>query len=132
MIDFPSFIRLKFACCDAGSGEKIMDKQAGTVEVEESSGNVFADLGLPNSEERQIKSLLAIQIRELLDHKDLNQAEAAYQLDLSADDMTAIMRGRLSELTLDQLFRCLTRLGRSVEVRVLSGPEEAHLTVVMA
>lgn len=109
-----------------------MDKQAEVIEVEESSGNVFADLGLPNPEERQMKSLLAIQIRELIDHKGLTQAEAAFHLDLSAGSMAAIMRGRLSELTLDQLFRCLTRLGRSVEVRVLSAPEEAHLTVVMA
>ena len=78
------------------------------------------------------KPLLAIQIRELIDHKGLTQSQAIYRLGLSADDMAAIMRGRLSELTLDQLFRCLTRLGRSVEVRVLSEPEEAHLTVVMA
>ena len=109
-----------------------MNKQAETVDVEESSGNVFADLGLPNPEEMQMKSLLAIQIRELIDHKGLSQAEAAYHLHLSADEMAAIIRGRLSELTLDQLFRCLTRLGRSVEVRVLSEPEEARLTVVMA
>lgn len=109
-----------------------MDKQAKAVEVEASSGNVFADLGLPNPEERQMKSLLAIQIRELLDHKGLTHLAAADYLDLSAEDMTAIMRGRLAGLTLDQLFRCLTRLGQSVEVRVLSEPEEAHLTVVMA
>ncbi len=114
-----------------------MDKQAKVIEVEvieaeSSSGNVFADLGLPNPEERQMKSLLAIQIRELIDHKGLTQLQAAHQLDLSLDDMAAIMRGRLSQLTLDQLFHCLTRLGRSVEVRVLSEPEEAHLTVVMA
>ena len=109
-----------------------MDKQAEVIEVEASSGNVFADLGLPNPEERHMKSLLAIQIRELLAHKGLTQAAAADYLTLSAADVAAIMRGRLSELTLDQLFRCLTRLGRGVEVRVLSEPEEAHLTVVMA
>lgn len=109
-----------------------MDKQAEKIEVEASTGNVFADLGLPNPEERQMKSLLAIQIRELLDHKGLTQSQAIHRLGLSADDMAAIMRGRLSELTLDQIFRCLTRLGQSVEVRVLSEPEEAHLTVVMA
>ena len=103
------------------------------IEVELGSGNVFADLGLPNPEERQMKSLLAIQIRELLDQKGLT--EAVRQTGLSDDGMAAVMRGRLSELTLDQLFRCLTRLGRSVEVHILTEPTtpgKAHLTVVMA
>ncbi len=106
-----------------------------TIEIEMGSGNVFADLGLPNPEERQMKSLRAIQIRELVDIKGLTQAEAIRQTGVSADEMTAIFRGRLSELSLDQLFRCLTRLGRSVEVRVfteLATSEEAHMRVVMA
>jgi len=105
------------------------------IEVEMGSGNVFADLGMPNPEERQMKSLLAIQIRELIEQKGLTQAEAIRQTDISADDMTAIFRSRLSELSLDQLFRCLTRLGRSVEVRVLTEqepPETAHMTLVLA
>ena len=41
------------------------------IEFEMGSGNVFADLGLPNPEERQMKSLLAIQIRELIEEKRL-------------------------------------------------------------
>ena len=112
--------------------EKIADEK---IEVELGSGNVFADLGLPNPEERQIKSLLAIQIRELLDQKGLTQTEAVRQTGLSDDSMAAVMRGRLSELTLDQLFRCLIHLGRSVEVHILTEPtppKKAHLTVVMA
>ena len=105
------------------------------IEVEMGSGNVFADLGLPNPEERQMKSLLAIQIREMIEQKGLTQAEAIDQTGVSVADMTAIFRGRLSELSLDQLFRCLTRLGRSVEVRVLTEQEPseaAHMTLVMA
>lgn len=105
------------------------------IEVEMGSGNVFADLGLPNPEERQMKSLLAIQIRELIDQKGLTQTEAIQQTGVSADDMAAIFRSRLSELSLDQLFRCLTRLGRGVEVRVLTEqvpPETAHMTLVLA
>ncbi len=104
-------------------------------EIEMSSGNVFADLGLPNPEERQMKSLLAIQIRELIEQQGLTQPEAARRIGLSEAEMAAIFRSRLSELSLDQLFRCLTGLGRSVEVRVMAeqkSPAEAHLTVVMA
>lgn len=105
------------------------------IEVEMGSGNVFADLDLPNPEERQMKSLLAIQIREMIEQKGLTQAEAIDRTGVAAADMTAIFRGRLSELSLDQLFRCLTRLGRSVEVRVLTEQEpseQAHMTLVMA
>ena len=103
--------------------------------IEMGSGNVFADLGLPNPEERQMKSLLAIQIRELIEDKCLTPAEAIQRTGVSTEEMTAIFRGRLSELSLDQLFRCLTKLGRSVEVRVLpeqAASEAAHMTVVMA
>lgn len=80
------------------------------VEVEMSSGNVFADLGLPNPEERQMKSLLAIQIRESIEQQGLTQTQAAQRIGLSEQEMAAIFRSRLSELSLDQLFRCLTRL----------------------
>lgn len=106
-----------------------------STEIEMSSGNVFADLGLPNPEERQVKSLLAIQIRELVEQQGLTQANAAQRVGLSEQEMSAVFRSRLSELSLDQLFRCLTRLGHSVEVRVMTEqktPEEAHMTVVMA
>ena len=105
------------------------------VEVEMSSGNVFADLGLPDPEERQMKSLLAIQIRELIEQQGLTPAQAALHVGFSEEEMAAIFRSRLSALSLGQLFRCLTRLGRSVEVRFLTeprAPEEAHVTVVMA
>ncbi len=104
-------------------------------EIEMSSGNVFADLGLPNPEERQMKSLLAIQIRELIEQTGLTQTEAVQQTGITEAEMTAIFRGRLADLSLEQLFRCLTRLGRSVEVRVLAeqkSSEAAHMTLVMA
>lgn len=104
-------------------------------EVFMGSGNVFADLGRPDPEERQFKSLLAMQIREMIQQKGLTQTEAAQQIGLAAGDIAAIFRGRLSEFSIDQLFKCLNRLGRSVEVRISAKetqPEEAHMTVVMA
>ena len=42
-----------------------------------SSGNVFADMGLPNAEELLAKADLAIQISRIIEERELTQAEAA-------------------------------------------------------
>jgi predicted XRE-type DNA-binding protein len=64
--------------------------------VEESSGNVFADLGLSDPEERLAKADLAIAISREIESRDLTQAEAADLLGAAQPDVTNLMRGRLS------------------------------------
>ncbi len=50
---------------------------ARTIEVEEGTGNVFADLELPNLEERLVKANLAICIAGIIRARGLTQANAA-------------------------------------------------------
>ncbi len=99
-----------------------------------SCGNVFADLGLPNAEERFLKSGLAIQMRLLSERKGLALSQAAALLGLNEEENLLWQRGEMSELPIERLFQCLNRLGHSVEVRVAPeevGPEEARLTLAM-
>jgi len=47
------------------------------IEVEKSSGNVFADLGLPDANDMYVKTLLAIKINAILQKRKLKQKDAA-------------------------------------------------------
>lgn len=53
------------------------------VEVEVSSGNVFADLGLPDAATLQIKSGLTVEITKAIRERGLTQAEAAKRVGLT-------------------------------------------------
>jgi predicted XRE-type DNA-binding protein len=48
-----------------------------TKDHEKSSGNVFADLGFPNSEQELVKAKLTVQIYKLLKERGVTQGEAA-------------------------------------------------------
>ena len=101
--------------------------------VEVSSGNVFADLGLPNPEERLVKAELASKISSLIEQKNLTQMEAAELLGIDQPKVSALTRGRLSGFSAERLLRFLNALGSDVEIVVKPKPEnrsEAKITVV--
>jgi len=95
-----------------------MAEKRGKIAVEESSGNVFADLGLSNPEERLAKADLAIAISREVQARGLTQAEAADLLGVAQPDVSNLMRGRLSGYSLERLTRLLNALGQDVEIRV--------------
>ncbi len=59
-----------------------------TLAVETGSGNVFADLGLPNPEEHQVKADLASRIDDIVRHRKLTQAKAAAVMGLKQPDVS--------------------------------------------
>ena len=85
--------------------------------VEASSGNVFADLGFADSEERLLKAKLATNIAQLIKTKGWTQAQTAERTDLDQPKVSRLLRGQLSGFSADRLFAILNRLGHSVEVR---------------
>lgn len=100
--------------------------------VEPSSGNVFADLGFPDAEERLLKAELAVKIAELIDQKGLTQIETARRVGLDQPKISHLLRGRLSGFSADRLFAILNRLGHSVVVRISAkerAPEKTYTHV---
>jgi predicted XRE-type DNA-binding protein len=87
-----------------------------SIEIEKSSGNVFLDLGLPNPEEKLVKSDLAIQIIKLIKNKELNQQEAASLLGIDQPKISALSRGRLSGFSVERLFKFLSILNQEIEI----------------
>src|ERR671918_777707 len=95
-----------------------MAKKRSEIQVEESSGNVFADLGLSDPEERLAKADLAIAISREIESRGLTQAEAADLLGVAQPDVSNLMRGRLSGYSIERLTRLLNALGQDVEIHV--------------
>ena len=86
------------------------------VKIERSSGNVFADLGLPDAEGHLLKAELIMRIDEIIRRRGLKQVEAARVLGLSQPDVSRLLRGSFREYSVERLLRLLTALGRDVEI----------------
>src|SRR5262245_1403839 len=85
-----------------------------SMRVEPGSGNVFADLGLPNADLALVKAELVQRIRDLLAERKLTQVKAAELLGLDQPKVSALLRGRVEGYSIDRLFRLLNALGQQV------------------
>ena len=95
---------------------------SGEIPVHQSSGNVFADLGLPDAEEALTKSRLAQHIAETIARKRLTQVQAASLLGIDQPKVSALLRGRLTGFSTDRLLRFLTALDQDVEIVIRAKP----------
>lgn len=103
------------------------------IEVQRSSGNVYADLGLPDAEKLKIKTGLVIEIRKAMRRLGLTQQEAAKRMGITQPKVSDMMRGDFSNLSERKLMDCLNRLGYDIEIKVkpTSGPV-GHLMLAVA
>ena len=114
---------------------KTKKRRATSEKVELSSGNVFADLGFQDAEERLLKAKLATKIAQLINKKGWTQAQTAERIALDQPKVSRLLRGQLSGFSADRLFAILNRLGHSVEVRISAKerpPERSHTRVVIS
>ena len=88
------------------------------VEVEVSSGNVFADVGLPNADKLKIKSGLVIEITKAVRNLGLSQEEAGRRMGLSQPKLSGLLRGDFSNVSERKLMDCLNRLGYDIEIKI--------------
>jgi len=82
------------------------------------STNVFADLGLPDADERLAKARIAHQITLIIRQDGLNQSQAAQRLGIDQPKVSALLRGRLAGFSMERLFHFLNKLGRDVRIRI--------------
>jgi len=102
-------------------------------DYEESSGNVFADLGLPNSEQELLKAKLTVQIYRLIKERGLTQSKASVLLGTTQAQVSALMRCRPVSVSVGRLMEFLTILGQDVEVTLkpASRRRQGHMSVVV-
>lgn len=86
--------------------------------IEAGSGNVFADLGMDQADERQTKVRLAVAIRSEIVAREWSQAQAAEVLGVNQPKVSALMKYRLDGFSLERLMNFLTLLGNDVEISI--------------
>jgi predicted XRE-type DNA-binding protein len=107
-----------------------------TKDHEKSSGNIFTDLGFPNSEQELVKAKLTVQIYQLLKERGLTQSEAAKVLGTTQAQVSALMRCRPVSVSVGRLMEFLTILGQDVELTVRPAPfrgkkQQGHMSVTV-
>jgi len=96
------------------------------IEIHESSGNVFGDLGLPNAEGHLLKAHLVRKIMIIMQERDLTQAQLAGILGLTQPDVSNMLRGRFDRVSVERLLRHLVTLGQDVEIVVTPHRDSDH------
>jgi predicted XRE-type DNA-binding protein len=86
------------------------------IRITPSSGNIFADLKLPNAEEKHTKVRLAVAINKILEEKSLRQEAAARLLELNQPKISALVNYQLEGFSVERLLRFLNALDRDIEI----------------
>jgi predicted XRE-type DNA-binding protein len=86
------------------------------IEYSISSGNVYADFGFSNPEEAKTKADLAMLITEIIREKNLTQQQAADLMDIDQPKVSKIIRGLLSEFSIERLLKFVLALGFDIEI----------------
>ena len=103
------------------------------IEFEMGSGNVFADLGLPDADKLKIKSGLVIEITKAMRRMNLTQKAAAERMGIPQPKVSAMLRGNFSNLSERKLMDCLNRLGYDIEIKIKPSTDPVgHLMLAFA
>ena len=92
--------------------------------VTESSGNVSADLGLPNPKQELTKAELTLQLYRIIKQRGMTQAEAGTVLGIKQPHVSLLMRNRAGSFSVGRLMEFLTALGQDVEIAVRPSRKE--------
>ena len=88
-----------------------------------SSGNVFADLNLPQADDLMAKAELAAKIIAEIQRRRMTQAQAASLLGIDQPKVSALKQGKLAGFSIERLMRFLLLLGRDVEISIRNKPK---------
>jgi predicted XRE-type DNA-binding protein len=94
------------------------------IKVVHSSGNIFADLNLPEPEELLAKAALGLQIHDAIVQHGWTQVQAAAALGIPQPKVSALMGARLSGFSIERLLRLLLRLDQDIDISVHPKREE--------
>jgi len=101
------------------------------IAVHQSSGNVFADLSLPDAADLPIQAELSRLIYLQIKRLGLTQVQAAERLDIKQPDVSKLMNGRHTGFSAERLFRFLNALDQDVQIIVRPRPPRTQRTATM-
>ena len=85
---------------------------------EESSGNVFADLGLEDAEELFTRGKIGIEVLHLLKQRNLKQREISKLLGIPQPEVSYLMRGEFQRFSEGKLLTFLKRLDTEISLHL--------------
>ena len=88
------------------------------VKVEMGSGNIFADLGLPDAEAHFLKAQIVSEIYRLTHERKLTQSQAGERMGISQPEVSRLFKGNFREYSIDRLMGFLTAFDRDIEIVV--------------
>jgi predicted XRE-type DNA-binding protein len=101
------------------------------IAVQEGSGNIFADLGLPDAEELLVKVAVVSRLSDLINERGITQAQVATLLGIDQPKVSALLRGRLRGFSLGRLLSFLIALDQDVDIVVHhKTAQRSRLTVI--
>jgi len=101
------------------------------IAVHEGSGNVFADLGLPDAEELLVKAAVVSRISDLIVGRRMTQMQVATLLGIDQPKVSALLRGRLRGFSLERLLSFLIALDQDVDIVVRpKAAQHSQMTVI--
>ena len=86
------------------------------IEIEKSSGNVYADLDMVDADEMIVKAQLATKIGEIIKGRKWSQQKAAEVLGITQPKLSKMLRGQFRGISEAKMLDCLARLGRDVQI----------------
>lgn len=89
-----------------------------TITIEQSSGNVYADLGMADAQEMLVKAKLASKIGDIVKRQKLTQQQAAELLAMPQPKVSLLLRGQFRGISEAKMLECLARLGRDIDIVV--------------
>jgi predicted XRE-type DNA-binding protein len=96
-----------------------------------SSGNVFADMGLPDADELDTKARLGAAIQRIVERRGLSQAEVAAALGINQPKVSALLHYKLEGFSVERLMRFLVALGQDVEIVVKAKPRSRSARIAV-
>jgi predicted XRE-type DNA-binding protein len=104
-----------------------MPKTTNKSVVVPSSGNVFADLGVTNAEEKQTKVRLAVAINQIIQGRKLSQTVAARRLNVNQPKVSALSHYQLDGFSVERLMNFVTALDRDVDIVIRRKPKSRKI-----
>jgi predicted XRE-type DNA-binding protein len=95
------------------------------IEIQEGSGNVFADIGLKNADELYARACTGIEVLRILEERQLKQREIGKLLEIQQSEVSHLMNGRFSRFSEGKLLGFLRKLDREVTL-LITQPDQCH------
>ena len=100
------------------NGRIVSSEEISMNSVTRGSGNIFRDLGLPDSTNLEIKAGLVLRISRIIERRRLTQVQAARILGIDQPKVSMLLRGRYEGFSIERILRFLTALDQDVKITI--------------